>query len=143
MILPRLKEYYRVPDETVSVLFFWDALGFFFSAAANGYLVQKLGQRNALSLGAASVALSYTLIAQGFAFNCVSAFMFMQGASIGNSFILVFDIPICFIADTKFVIPMSSFPALLDAGMNVIASGMPRAGFMLSIVHGKIINSSN
>ncbi|ORY94496.1 major facilitator superfamily domain-containing protein [Syncephalastrum racemosum] len=107
VILPRLKEYYKVPDETVSILFFVDALGFFFSAAANGYLVQKLGQRNALSLGAVSVALSYILIGQGFAFNYVAAFMFMQGASI----------------------------ALLDAGMNVIASGMPRAGFMLSIVH--------
>ncbi|ORY94390.1 major facilitator superfamily domain-containing protein [Syncephalastrum racemosum] len=107
VIIPRLKSYYNVPNETVSLLFLFNSFGYFLAAGVNGFVVQKVGQLNALYIGGCLVLLAYGLLSNGFAFPIQSCIMPLQGAGI----------------------------AFLDAGMNVYASGTPMATLMLNILH--------
>ncbi|KAI7860296.1 major facilitator superfamily domain-containing protein [Circinella umbellata] len=106
-IIPRLKDYYGIPNETVSLLFLCNSFGYFLAAMVNGYLVHKLGQQGSMYFGAINLLIAYALIASGFPFGIMAVLMVLQGSGV----------------------------ALLDAGMNVYTSSVPKATLMLNILH--------
>lgn len=106
-IIPRLKDYYDVSNQTVSMLFLCNSFGYFVSAIANGYLVQKFGQLGTIYFGASVLVFGYSVIAYGFPFYVMAVLMVLQGAGV----------------------------ALLDAAMNVYATTVPMATMMLNLVH--------
>ncbi|KAI9269146.1 major facilitator superfamily domain-containing protein [Phascolomyces articulosus] len=106
-IIPRLKDYYGIPNETVSLLFLCNSFGYFLSSMVYGYLAHKLGQLGTLYFGAINLLIAYSLIANGFPFGVMGALMVLQGTGV----------------------------ALLDAGMNVYCSSVPKATLMLNILH--------
>lgn len=73
-----------MPNETVSLLFLFNSLGYFLAAGVNGFVVQKVGQLNALYIGACLVLFAYGMLSNGFAFPIQSCFMPVQGAGIGE-----------------------------------------------------------
>lgn len=109
-IIPRLKQYYDIPNETISLLFLCSALGFFLSAGLNGYIVHRLGQLKTLFLGSSVMVIAFAVLSMGFAFPVMACTMPFVGAGM----------------------------ALLDAAMNVFAANLPLATLMLNILHGKI-----
>lgn len=129
MIIPRLKQYYGIPNETVSLLFLCNSCGYFVSAAANGFLVHNMGQLGALYFGASLLIIAYLLLCMGFPFGVMASLMLIQGAGIGMS------------SDIIHLMQQNFSPvgtiALLDAGMNVYTSNVPKATLMLNILHGK------
>ncbi|KAG2236673.1 hypothetical protein INT48_000670 [Thamnidium elegans] len=106
-IIPRMKLYYDISNETISILFLCTACGFFISAAFNGYVVHNIGQLKTLYLGATTVLIAYTIISQGFPFIVVACTMPFVGAGI----------------------------ALLNAAVNVFVANVPLATIMLNVLH--------
>ncbi|KAI7862229.1 major facilitator superfamily domain-containing protein [Spinellus fusiger] len=107
MIIPQFKDHYGIPDETVSLLFLFNASGFMLSAAVNGLMVKFLGQRATLYIGSFIVLAAYILLMQGFEFWVACMLMTLLGCGI----------------------------ALLDSGMNVFAANVPYSTVILSILH--------
>ncbi|ORY00106.1 MFS general substrate transporter [Basidiobolus meristosporus CBS 931.73] len=106
-IIPRMKQYYNIPNETISLLFLCSALGFFSSASINGYIVHRLGQLRTLYLGAGMMLFSYSFLMFGFPFPLMCGFIVFTGAGM----------------------------ALLAAAMNVYIANIPLATVMLNILH--------
>ncbi|KAI8373759.1 major facilitator superfamily domain-containing protein [Blakeslea trispora] len=106
-IIPRLKQYYNVPNETISLLFLCSAFGFFLSAGLNGYIVHRIGQLNTLYLGSCTMFVSFAILSAGFPFVVMAMTMPFVGAGM----------------------------ALLDAAMNVFVANLPLATLMLNILH--------
>ncbi|KAI8143553.1 major facilitator superfamily domain-containing protein [Fennellomyces sp. T-0311] len=106
-IIPRLKDYYSIPNETVSLLFLCNSFGYFLAAMVNGYIVHRLGQVGAMYFGAIILLVAYSFIASGLPFGVMAALMVVQGAGV----------------------------ALLDAAMNVYTSSVPKATLMLNVLH--------
>jgi fucose permease len=111
-IIPRLKKYYDIPNETVSLLFLCDSFGFFLSAVLNGYIVHRLGQLKTLFLGSTIMVISFTVLSMGFPFPVMAATMPFVGIGM----------------------------ALLDAAMNVFTANLPLATLMLNILHGNVLD---
>lgn len=109
-IIPRLKIYYDISNETISTLFLCSAFGFFISAGLNGYIVHRIGQLKTLYLGSGLMLISFSLIATGMPFKAVACTFPFVGAGM----------------------------ALLDAAMNVYVANLPLATLMLNILHGKL-----
>lgn len=107
-IIPRLKDYYNIPNETVSMLFLCSALGFFASAGCNGYIVHKLGQLKTLYLGSFVMFFAFIVLSLGLPFPIMAITMPFVGGGM----------------------------ALLDAAMNVYTANVPLATLMLNILHG-------
>ncbi|KAI8376411.1 major facilitator superfamily domain-containing protein [Radiomyces spectabilis] len=107
IILPELKRYYDIPDQTVSLFFLFNAVGFFSAAGMNGYLVHRLGQLGTVYLGSCLLLVVYILLMNGFIFPVMSVLMLFQGAGV----------------------------ALLDGGMNVYVANVPMATVMLNVLH--------
>lgn len=112
-IIPRMKLYYDISNETISTLFLCSAFGFFISAGLNGYIVHRIGQLKTLYLGSALMLAAFVLIAIGMPFTVVACTFPFVGAGM----------------------------ALLDAAMNVYVANLPLATLMLNILHG--INTIN
>ncbi|KAI8884426.1 MFS general substrate transporter [Backusella circina FSU 941] len=106
-IIPRVKEYYNISNETISLLFLCSALGFFASASVNGTLVHHLGQYRVLVLGSSTVLGAYTFIMFGLPFPLMGLAMVFVGAGM----------------------------AVLDAGMNVYTANLPLATLLLNTLH--------
>lgn len=107
-IIPRMKLYYDISNETISTLFLCSAFGFFISAGLNGYIVHRIGQLKTLYLGSALMLAAFVLIAIGVPFTVVACTFPFVGAGM----------------------------ALLDAAMNVYVANLPLATLMLNILHG-------
>lgn len=107
-IIPRMKLYYGISNETISALFLCSAFGFFISAGLNGYIVHRIGQLKTLYLGAISMVVAFATISTGPPFLVVACTMPFVGAGM----------------------------ALLDAAMNVFVANLPLATLMLNILHG-------
>ncbi|ORX99599.1 MFS general substrate transporter [Basidiobolus meristosporus CBS 931.73] len=107
IILPSLKQYYDIPNKTISLLFLCSAFGFFFSASLNGYVVHHLGQLKTLFLGASLMLFSYMFLIMGFPFPVMCTFIVFTGAGM----------------------------ALLDAAVNVYFANIPLATMMLNLLH--------
>lgn len=110
-IIPRLKDYYDISNETISLLFLCSALGFFISAGLNGYIVHKIGQLYTLYFGSTLMFISFIVLSMGFPFPVMACTMPFVGAGM----------------------------AVLDAGMNVFTANLPLATLMLNVLHGKFI----
>ncbi|KAK4518508.1 uncharacterized protein ATC70_008726 [Mucor velutinosus] len=106
-IIPRLKDYYDISNETISLLFLCSALGFFISAGLNGYIVHKIGQLNTLFFGSSLMLVSFIVLSMGFPFPVMACTMPFVGAGM----------------------------AVLDAGMNVYTANVPLATLMLNVLH--------
>ncbi|CEP09184.1 hypothetical protein [Parasitella parasitica] len=106
-IIPRLKAYYSISNETISLLFLCSALGFFISAGLNGYIVHKIGQLNTFYFGATLMLISFIILSMGFPFPVMACTMPFVGAGM----------------------------AVLDAGMNVYTANVPLATLMLNVLH--------
>ncbi|KAG2198730.1 hypothetical protein INT47_005415 [Mucor saturninus] len=106
-IIPRMKLYYSISNETISTLFLCSAFGFFISAGLNGYIVHRVGQLKTLYLGATSMFVAFATISTGPPFVVVACTMPFVGAGM----------------------------ALLDAAMNVYVANLPLATLMLNILH--------
>ncbi|KAI9314968.1 major facilitator superfamily domain-containing protein [Dichotomocladium elegans] len=106
-LIPRLKEFYDIPNQTVSLLFLLNAFGYLISAFANGHIVHTFGQLNALYIGGTLLLCAYTIISLGLPFPVMATLMLFQGMGV----------------------------ALLDAGMNVFTTTVPKATLMLNILH--------
>ncbi|KAI9254161.1 major facilitator superfamily domain-containing protein [Helicostylum pulchrum] len=106
-IIPRMKLYYDISNETISTLFLCSAFGFFISAGLNGYIVHRIGQLKTLYLGSALMLAAFVLIAIGVPFTVVACTFPFVGAGM----------------------------ALLDAAMNVYVANLPLATLMLNILH--------
>ncbi|KAI9314969.1 major facilitator superfamily domain-containing protein [Dichotomocladium elegans] len=113
-IIPRLKDFYDIPSETVSFLFLFNSMGYLVSALSNGHIVQRFGQLNTLYMGGIMLCFTYTVISFGLPFPIMAGFMLIQGMGV--------DVRIY-------------SPALLDAGMNVYTTTVPMATLMLNILH--------
>ncbi|KAI8079598.1 major facilitator superfamily domain-containing protein [Gilbertella persicaria] len=106
-IIPRLKQYYDVPNETISLLFLCSACGFFLSAGLNGTIVHRIGQLNTLYLGSCTMFVAFSILSLGLPFPIMACTMPFVGAGM----------------------------ALLDAAMNVFVANLPLATLMLNILH--------
>jgi fucose permease len=107
-IIPSIKLYYNISNETISTLFLCSAFGFFLSAGLNGYIVHRIGQLKTLYLGSITMLVAFTVISMGFPFYIMACTMPFVGAGM----------------------------ALLDAAMNVFVANLPLATLMLNILHG-------
>jgi fucose permease len=110
-IIPRLKEYYDIPNETVSLFFLCGACGFFTSAALNGTLVHHFGQLKTIYIGATILFSSYLFLMMGLPFPVMGFFLICVGSGIG----------------------------LLNAATNVYLANLPMATVLLNILHGKVL----
>jgi len=108
-IIPQLKDYYSISNETISHLFLCSALGFFISAGLNGYIVHKIGQLKTLYFGSSLMLVSFIVLSMGFPFPVMACTMPFVGAGM----------------------------AVLDAAMNVYTANVPLATLMLNVLHGK------
>ncbi|KAL7313721.1 hypothetical protein PS15m_007427 [Mucor circinelloides] len=106
-IIPRLKDYYSISNETISHLFLCSALGFFISAGLNGYIVHKIGQLKTLYFGSSLMLVSFIVLSMGFPFPVMACTMPFVGAGM----------------------------AVLDAAMNVYTANVPLATLMLNVLH--------
>lgn len=107
VLLPSLSSYYHVDNSVVGLLFFSSATGYFLSALASGFLVQKLGQRWYLVLGAA-------------------AFL------VGN-FLIVLKLPFAVVLLTRLAMGMGV--AMIEAGLNMFVARLPNNTSLLNYLH--------
>ncbi|KAI7872560.1 major facilitator superfamily domain-containing protein [Spinellus fusiger] len=107
VMIPRLKHHYDISNGTVSLLFLFNAIGFFISGISNGYIVKTIGQRATIYVAGFSLLFTYSIAATGMPFHIMLFLMMFQGGSI----------------------------ALLDAAVNVYTAKLPMATFMLNILH--------
>jgi fucose permease len=110
-IIPRLKEYYDIPNETISLFFLCGACGFFTSAALNGTLVHHFGQLKTIYIGATILFSSYLFLMMGLPFPVMGFFLICVGSGMG----------------------------LLNAATNVYLANLPMATVLLNILHGKVL----
>lgn len=108
-------------------------MGYFVSAAANGYMVHRLGQLGAIYLGGSILVVAYSLLIGGLPFKVMACIFVLQGCGIGKQHFLSTGRRVCLLSS---LFDLSQ--ALLDAGMNVYTSNVPMATLMLNILHGKV-----
>lgn len=107
-IIPSIKKYYNISNETISTLFLCSAFGFFIAAGLNGYIVHRIGQIKTLYLGSITMLIAFSTISLGLPFHIMACAMPFAGAGM----------------------------ALLDAAVNVFVANLPLATLMLNILHG-------
>ncbi|KAI9027497.1 major facilitator superfamily domain-containing protein [Phycomyces nitens] len=107
VMIPRLKEHYDISNSTVSLLFLFNAAGFFISGFLNGFIVKKIGQRATIYMASISLMIVYLLALTGQRFEIMLGLMLFQGGSI----------------------------SFLDAAVNVYTANVPMATLMLNILH--------
>src|SRR5689334_2248731 len=107
ILLPSLRAHYSVDKATIGLLFLSAALGFLIGAFNTGLLVEKLGHRRSLVLGAVSFLLSVGVISLMPPF-IVALIMFL---------------------------PLGFGIAVIDAGLNVYIAGLPRNTSLLNYLH--------
>ncbi|CEG70982.1 hypothetical protein RMATCC62417_06784 [Rhizopus microsporus] len=106
-IIPRIKQYYDITNETISLLFLCSATGFFISAGFNGFIVHHIGQLKAIYLGGTVQLAAYFVLMMGLPFPIMASAMVCSGMGM----------------------------ALMDAAMNVFTANLPLATLMLNILH--------
>ncbi|KAL0092355.1 major facilitator superfamily domain-containing protein [Phycomyces blakesleeanus] len=107
VMIPRLKEHYDISNSTVSLLFLFNAIGFFISGFLNGFIVKHIGQRATVYTASISLMIVYLFALTGQRFEIMLGLMVFQGGSI----------------------------SLLDAAVNVYTANVPMATLMLNILH--------
>ncbi len=107
VLLPSLSNYYRVDNTTIGLLFLVSSIGYFISAFTSGMLVERLGIRGFLLVGASIFlfgALSFAL-KPPFALVLLTRLLF--GLGIG----------------------------IVETGLNIYVSALPRSASLLNFLH--------
>jgi fucose permease len=107
VLIPGIQAHYGIDKATVGLLFLASTLGYLIAAFNTGLLVQKLGNRRFLVLG---------------------AFSFLLGA-LALGFMLPFDIVLVTMLMLGFGV------AIIDAGLNAYIAGLPRNAALLNYLH--------
>ncbi|HLI08420.1 MAG TPA: MFS transporter [Ktedonobacteraceae bacterium] len=107
VLLPSMMFHYHVNKGTIGLVFLSMTLGYLISAINSGLLVEKLGPRRYLMLGAALISLSMFTI------------------SLAPPFLI-------FVAA---LLPLGFGVAVIDAGLNAYIAGLPRNAALLNYLH--------
>src|SRR5437016_6913876 len=107
VLLPSLRAHYNVDKATIGLLFLSATLGYLVAAFNSGLLVERLGYRSFLMLGAACFLLGVVVL------------------SLVPPFIMVLVI----------LLPLGFGIALIDAGLNAYIAGLPRNTTLLNYLH--------
>lgn len=107
VLLPSLRNHYNVDNATVSLLFLAGTIGYLIAAFNSGLLVERLGQRLFLMLGAAAFLGSVAAL------------------SLMPPFIIV----------TILLLSLGFGIAIIDAGLNTYIAGLPRNTALLNYLH--------
>ena len=107
VLLPSLSDYYRVDKSTIGLLFLVSSIGYFFSAFASGILVERLGMRGFLLVGAGAFLLG-TL---GFGL----------------------EPPFAMVLLTRLLVGLGV--GIVETGLNIYVSALPRSASLLNYLH--------
>ncbi len=107
VLLPSLSSYYRVDNTTVGLLFLVSSLGYFISAFTSGILVERLGIRGFLLVGAGTFLLGALSFALEPPFALVLITRLLFGLGIG----------------------------IVETGLNIYVSALPRSASLLNFLH--------
>ena len=108
VLLPSLESYYHVDKSVIGLLFVFSSSGYFLSAFASGLLVERLGMRGFLLLGAG---------------------MFLIGASAFGV-----EPPFALVLLANFLIGFGI--GMVETGLNIYVSALPRSASLLNYLHG-------
>ncbi len=108
VLLPSLESYYHVNKSVIGLLFVVSSSGYFLSAFASGLLVERLGMRGFLLVGA------------GLFFIGASAFGLKP--------------PFALILCANFLIGLGI--GMVETGLNIYVSALPRSASLLNYLHG-------
>lgn len=107
VLLPSIGAHYNVDKATIGLLFLAGTLGYLIAAFNSGLLVEKLGQRLFLMVGAASFLLG------------------VGALSLMPPFVVVLIM----------LLPLGFGVAVIDAGLNAYIAGLPRNTALLNYLH--------
>lgn len=107
VLLPSFRSHYQLTDATVGLAFFASSLGYLLSSFNNGLLIEKVGSRRALMLGAALFLLS------------------AGGISFMPPFAVLLFLMLC----------LGASVAALDAGLNSYIASLPNNTTWLNYLH--------
>jgi len=107
VLLPSIRAYYKVDKATVSLLFLTGATGYLIAAFSSGLLVQKLGTRGLLMLGASTFGLGAAVLSTMPPFAVVMLTLLSLGFGV----------------------------AIIDTGLNSYIAVLPRSTALLNYLH--------
>lgn len=107
VLLPSLREYYKVDKATVSLLFLASTFGYLIAAFSTGYLAEKLGQRRHLIAGPSIFLIGTLLVSFMPPFPVLAFSLLLVGFGI----------------------------AIIDAGLNAYIVNLPRSTVFLNYLH--------
>jgi fucose permease len=107
VLIPSLRTYYAVNKATIGLIFLASTIGFLTAAFISGLLLEALGRRLFLVVGASSFVVSAALI------------------SLRPPFVLLLGI----------LLLLGFGVAILDAGLNTYIAGLPRSTALLNYLH--------
>jgi len=107
VLIPSLRTYYDVDKATISLLFLPLAIGYLIGAFNTGLLLEKLGQRLFLMLGATSFLVAAVMLSLMPPFIAVLVILLLLGFGV----------------------------AVIDAGLNAYIAGLPRNAALLNYLH--------
>jgi len=107
VLLPSLENYYHVDKSIIGLLFVMSSVGYFLSAFASGILVERLGMRVFLLLGAC---------------------LFLIGA-------LAFGLKPPFVLVLLTQLALGLGVGIIETGLNIYMSAMPRSATLLNYLH--------
>ncbi len=107
VLLPSLSTYYHVDNSTIGLLFLVSSIGYFISAFASGILVERLGMRGFLLVGA--------------------------GAFLLGTFGFGLEPPFAVILLTRLSVGLGV--GMIETGLNIYISALPRSASLLNYLH--------
>ncbi len=107
VLLPSLSTYYHVNNATIGLLFLVSSIGYFLSAFASGILVERLGMRGFLLVGA--------------------------GAFLLGTFGFGLEPPFAVILLTRLSVGLGV--GMIETGLNIYISALPRSASLLNYLH--------
>ncbi len=107
VLIPSIRAHYGIDKGTIGLLFLAQTVGYLIAAFNTGLLVQKLGNRRFLILGALSFLLGALALSLMLPFDIVLGTMLLLGFGV----------------------------AIIDAGLNVFIAGLPRNAALLNYLH--------
>ena len=107
VLLPSFQAQYHIDKATVSLMFLAGTTGYLGAALSSGLLVERLGQRRFLLVGAGAMLLGLTLLVLKPPFAAVLCALLLNGFGSG----------------------------IIDAGLNAYVAGLPRNSSLLNYLH--------
>jgi len=107
VLLPSLSDYYHVDKSVIGLLFLVSSIGYFLSAFSGGILVERLGMRKFLLLGAIA---------------------FLIGA-------LAFGLKLPFVLTLLARLALGFAVGVIETGLNIYVTTLPRSASLLNYLH--------